>query len=317
MKTILFYRQCAENLIVPCIGTIRLDHLNADQIRGMMARLTKAGKARQTVNHALAVLRTALTSAFNDHKIPYNPALNIKKLKVEKKIVVPLTQSEAAALVWSVEGHRLEALYHLSFLGLRLGELLGLRIADIDVRARTLTITQNAVELEGGRMELDTPKSKNARRTLPLSDRLIALLRRRLEMLLVERGGAGWQEQGLLFPNEKGLLISQRNMDRALKSMLNTADIVRPWTWHSFRHNAVSWLTDQGTSDELIKGIVGHADQSVTDRYRHISPEALREPLEALERALLAGQHQPSEEQAKDRTKRLNSGAPHKQKREG
>lgn len=304
VKTQLGYRQHLENYILPILGDMRLDDVRAEHVRGMQSRLLKQGLAPGTINGAHTTLIVALNVAVADRLIPYNPAASVKKLRAEKAAVVPLTPSEAAAILWAVEGHRLEALYHLAFLGLRKGELLGIRIVDLDLQAGTLRIAQNAVELENGSMTIDTPKSENAKRLLPLSPRLVALLRQRLEMLLVERGRAGWQEHGLLFPSEVGTLISQRNLGTHLDRTLATAGITRPWSWHKFRHTVVSWLTDLGTSEELIRAIVGHADKSVTDRYRHISLAPMREALERLEETYLNDGYEPSDEQAKDRARK-------------
>lgn len=307
--TIRFNRQRIENHLIPILGDIRLDDLKPDHIRGMQAKLLKIGKAPRTINHDLAVLSAALEVAVEDRKILYNPAKSVKKLKVPaKKEVQPLSPSEAAAILWAVQGHRLEAMYHLAFWGFRIGELLGLRTKDVDLRAGTITVEQTAVALDGGKMDFDTPKSENARRTLPLTPRLIAVLRQRFEMLLIERGYEGWQEHGLLFPSDRGTILSQGNAARHLQdTVLPTAGIDRPFSWHQFRHTATTWLAEIGTTDEITRAIIGHSVQSVTDRYRHISPEALRPALEAMERTKLGDVYAPSEEQAKDRAWRLKS----------
>jgi integrase len=306
-KTQLGYRQHLENYILPILGDVRLNDLKPEHIRSMQSKLIKLRLAPRTINGAHTTLNAALEVAVNDRIIPYNPGRSVKKLKAPPVIVTPLAPSEAAAILWAVEGHRLEALYHLSFLGLRKGELLGIRISDVDMAAGVLHIEQQAVELENSTMVIDTPKTENSKRILPLSPALLTILRQRLEMLLIERGKNGWQEHGLLFPSDTGTIMIQRSLDRNLKSMLRTAGIVRRWTWHMFRHTVVSWLTDLGVTNEIIQAIVGHADDSITDRYRHIGLDALRGALETMQAARLGQRYEPSEEQVKDRAWRLQS----------
>jgi len=142
-------------------------------------------------------------------------------------------------------------------------------------------------------------------RTLPLTPRLVILLRIRLEQLLAERGD-GWEEHGLLFPSERGTPMSERNLDRQFKAACLKAEIRLRDTdktktkgrgnkkreipiyrsalkFHHLRHTALSWLGDTGASDMLIKATAGHADQDVTDRYVHVSLAAMREAIERME----------------------------------
>lgn len=314
-KTVLYYRDRIENGINPTIGHIRLDALKPDHIRAMQAQLSKVGQSPVTVNGAHTTLSTALQVAVNDRKIVYNAARSVKKLRVVRQEIIPLTTSEVAALFWAIEGHRLEAMYHLAFLGLRLGELLGLRITDIDLAAGTLRVTQQAVSLENSHMVIETPKTENAKRVLPLSPYLTALLRQRLEMLLVERGRSDWEEHGLLFPSERGTIISHPAINLRLERTLACAGITRPWTWHKFRHTVVSWLTDLGITDEIIKSIVGHSGKDVTDRYRHISLEPKCRAFDLLQETYLKEVYTPDQDQEQMRRRQQAGAAPHKKQK--
>lgn len=71
---------------------------------------------------------------------------------------------------------RLSHAWELALCGLRRGEIAGLRWADVDLDAKTLSISHNRVDAGGHAVEGD-PKSAMSRRTLPLPDRLVAVLR--------------------------------------------------------------------------------------------------------------------------------------------
>ena len=70
---------------------------------------------------------------------------------------------------------RLHAAWRLSLYGLRRGEVLGLRWSDIDLKAKTLTVSQARV-LVDYKVRIEEPKSRNGKRTLPLDDALVAAL---------------------------------------------------------------------------------------------------------------------------------------------
>jgi len=99
--------------------------------------------------------------------------------------------------------------------------------------------------------------------------------------------------------------MSERNLDRHFKVACVRAKIrlrdtgqkradgtpiyTSDQKFHHLRHTCLSWLGDAGASDTILKAIAGHADQDVTDRYVHVSLEAMREVIERMEAAKLSG----------------------------
>jgi integrase len=222
---------------------------------------------------------------------------------VEPVVKIPLSAAELAALRYVLRHHRLAVLYELGWaLGLRLGGLLGLALSGLDLKAGTITIAQQVLDVAGG--PSIEPYTKNNRiRTLPLTPRLSTLIRVRLAQLLKERGRDDWSEHGLLFPSERGTPMSERNFERQFDGRCVQARVRLRDTGkrtkkgapiyasdmhpHLLRHTALSWLGDTGASDMVIKAIAGHADRNVTDRYVHVSLDAMREALVRMECAKL------------------------------
>ena len=234
----------------------------------------------------------------------FNPFDDVDSPNVKTVDPTPLSEAEAAALRWAVEDHRLRALYELAMaLGPRKGELLGLTVEGFDLKAATITISQQVLDLDDGPAIEPYTKNDEAR-TLPLTPRLIALLKVRLAQLEAERG-EGWEEHGLLFPSERGTPMSERNLDRHFKASCVRAKIrlrdtgkktksdepiyTSDLKFHHLRHTCLSWLGDAGASDKILKAIAGHADTDVTDRYVHVSLAAMREVIERMEAAKLSG----------------------------
>lgn len=300
-KTQRFYRQTTEHYILPYLGEKRpIKKISAENIVDMMNSMRRASYAAQTIDHAYTVGKAIFEQARKWRKIIFNPFDDVKPPTVKTVEPTPLSESEVTALRCAVEGHRLYALYELSWtLGIRKAELLGLTLEGLDLQASTITVSQQVLDLdEGPSIE---PYTKNDRvRTLPLTSRLVKLIRIRLEQLLAERG-EGWSEHGLLFPSERGTPMSERNLDRHFKAacirgkirLADTGKRTRKdlpiyrsdLKFHHLRHTCLSWLGDTSASDMVIKAIAGHADKDVTDRYVHVSLSAMREAIERLELA--------------------------------
>jgi len=277
-KTLRFYKQICEFYISPRIGHIRLEALSADHIRAMLADMKVGNFSPRTIRHAYTVLRTALTQATDDRRIGYNPILAVETPPVHDEKPDPLTTLEAAALLEAVTSHRLSGLYVLAVeLGIRKGELLGLEIAGLDLEARTITIRQQVLDIDG-RPSIEQYTKNRRIRVLPLTHRQCGILRMRLEQIMAE----GVPESGLLFASERGTPMSERNLDRHFKAALKRASI-RNVHFHLLRRTCLSWLGDTGASHDIIQAIAGHADADVTSSYVKVQVVAMREALERLE----------------------------------
>lgn len=300
-KTQRFYRQTTEHYILPYLGErTPMRKVSSKHIDVVMNQMRSAGYAEQTIHHFYAVGRTLFEQARKWGEITVNPFDMVDPPKVKTVEPIPLNQAEVTALRFAVEDHRLHALYELAWtLGIRKGELLGLALADLDLKAATITVSQQVLDLDNG--PSIEPYTKNDKtRTLPLTPRLVTLLRFRIEQLLAERGD-DWEEHGLLFPSERGTPMSERNLDRHFKNACVKAKVrlrdtgkrtkkdkpiyAADLKFHHLRHTCLSWLGDVGASDMVIKAVAGHADKDVTDRYVHVALVAMREMVERVEAA--------------------------------
>jgi integrase len=312
-KTQRFYRQIVEYFLLPYLGErTPLKRIGAMQIEDMLNRMRRAGYNEQTVKHAHTVGKTIMGYARKWKRIVSNPFDDVNKPKVRSEAPVPLQADEFAALQHAVMRHRLHALYELSWtLGLRKGELLGIPINALDLQAGTITVRQQVLDLDHGpTIQLST--KNNLVRVLPLTPRLVEVLRVRLQLLLAERG-EGWQEHGLLFPTRNGTPLSEQNLDRHFKRACVAAGVrvrdtgkknkkgqpilTSDLHFHLLRHTCLSWLGDTGASGHIIKAIAGHANSDVTDRYVHVSVEAMRAAVLAMERAKIARHDAPAAEE--------------------
>src|SRR5918997_6269651 len=122
------YEQIARVHIKPALGRLKLKSLTTTHVRGLYREKLDAELAPRTVQYIHTTLHKALKDAVSDGVIPRNVTEGIKAPRPKKKEINPLNPDQTRALLATVRGDRLEALYIVAVhRGLRQGELLGLR----------------------------------------------------------------------------------------------------------------------------------------------------------------------------------------------
>ncbi len=287
----------AVNRMVPHIGTIQLAKFTRQHmlalVTALRAETTADGAPRyapRTIERAIHTLRNALNSAVDNKLIGSNPVHKIP-VKIESYEPRVLSVEEIDQLFAVVAGDRLEALYRLAIqLGLRKGELLGLRWKDIDFEAQTLHVRQQSI-MVNSRPQLGPLKTKHARRVIDLPSSLCRALHQRRAEQLSERTLAGtrWQEQDLVFSTELGTLLQHSNLTRHFKAVIERMGLPRNTVrFHDLRHTFVTLLLAKGESVRVVQEIVGHSDPQTTQRvYQSVSDDQKRRAVQQLDTLLL------------------------------
>jgi integrase len=235
-----------------------------------------------------AVLRNALESAVREEIVPRNVAKLVQVPSPRYKINRGLTAQQAKATLHASAGHRLEALYVLAlFLGLRRGELLGLRWKDVELDGAKLEVVQT-LQRVGGSLRLVPPKTEDSARTVPLPPVCAQALREHKKRQFAERSTAwpDWEDHGLVFTSRRGTPIEPDNLRRSW-SEIRIAAGLGATRFHDLRHTCVTLLLDLGTPPHVVREIVGHSAIEVTMTiYAHVSLEEKRKALGKLGDAL-------------------------------
>jgi integrase len=155
-------------------------------------------------------------------------------------------QSGAQRLLDVVAGHRCAGVYRVALeLGLRRGEILALRWADIDFERKVLAVT-GTIHRHSGKLQRDAPKTESSRRLLPLTDTLAAALLEHKARQDTKREslGDGWVEIDLVFTTGPGTAIEPHNLFDHFKAALQKAGLpdIR---FHDLRHSCASILLAQ------------------------------------------------------------------------
>lgn len=147
----------------------------------------------------------------------------------------------------------------LLYTGIRRSELVALRLTDVDLETRTLTVRHG----KGGRS-----------RVVPLRDDLIALLRDWLEL---RPDG----DHDLLFTNRIGQPLGKHGLQEAFRRAVRAAAIERRGvSIHTLRHTFASTLLQNGADLVSIQTLLGHTSLDTTAVYLHVQMDGLREAVE-------------------------------------
>jgi integrase len=142
--------------------------------------------------------------------------------------------------------------------GMRIGEVLGLSISNINLETRVIKITQSA-----WRSDIQLPKTGAAIREIDVAEPVAKMLKTFI----------GERTKGLLFQSRNGLPLSQSNISRRhLHPVLKKVGAGKT-SFHAFRRFRTTWLRKHRTPEDLIKLWLGHAEESITDSYSKVKDD--------------------------------------------
>ncbi|MDV3215235.1 tyrosine-type recombinase/integrase [Mycobacterium avium] len=240
------------------------------------------GVSARTVVTMLVVLSSALDDAMAQGLVARNVARLVKRPKITAAEMATWTPDEADRLRAHISSDRLAACWLLTLAGLRRSEVLGLRWADVDHDAATITVSQGRVVVGGGTVT-GAPKSIRSARTLPMPPDVMAALRAFKTRQAEERLalGGGWPDTGLVAVNADGSPIRPETYSKAFAAHCAAAGVpvIR---LHDVRHTAATMLLDMGLPVLTVAKWLGH-DPAITLRvYGHVYDDALASAGDAL-----------------------------------
>jgi integrase len=286
-RTLASYRQITELYLVPTLGHHRLGRLRPHHVDELLNLSLARGLSGRTVQYIHAVLRKALNDAIRYELIQRNVAALVEAPSPESRRAPTLDPGTGRAILDAVRGDRLEALYHVAMLGLRQGELLGLRWVDVDLDAGTLRVEQQ-VQRVAGKLQFSPPKTAGSRRLIPIPAIIIQALREHRTRQLTERlmAGSKWRDHGLIFPSSVGTPMEGPSVTHSFQRALEHHQLPR-LRFHDLRHAGATMLRARGVDLKTIQQILGHSSYHVTaDVYSHVFAEELRAATDTLGRIL-------------------------------
>lgn len=279
-----------RNHLVPALGGVPLTKLSAAHLAKLYGDLREQGYAANTIRNVHGCLHAALTRAVQWRMIPFNPADQIDKPRADGT-PPPLWDEDALARFLDLIPGRRFAPHYLVTLntGMRMGEVLGLHWADLDLaRGRLALQRQQITSRRFGRME--TPTKGRRARAITLTAETVAALRAHRKAQAEERLAAGptWQDGDRVFPNGTGGPLSERTIKADWDRSLSRWDLP-PMRFHGLRHLHATYLLVAGVHPKVVSERLGHATTAITmERYSHVTPSLQEGAAEAFAATLAA-----------------------------
>lgn len=273
-STAYSYESIARNRILPTLGALPLARLTPAAIQGLYLRLLDEGKAPKTVRLTHTVVRQAMAQAVAWKLIARNPAEGVQLPGEGDPADVTWTPAEVRAFLEATSHDRFGAVYALALdAGMRLGELLALNWADVDLERGIVTVRRTVSRTrEGGWKQREGAKTTAGRRPIVLAAPTVAALRayraRQAERRLAL--GPAWSAGDLVFDRD-GVPCSPNAVREAFDRAVTASGLPRI-TPHGMRHTMATMLLGAGIHPKIVQERLGHRTVAMTlDRYSHVT----------------------------------------------
>ncbi len=284
------YRRKVETHLLPAIGQIPLQQLTTAMLNALYQQLLARRVGARTVQYVHATIRKALNDAVRWGLLVRNPALHAAPPTPPRTDLSTWTAEELRQFLESVRGERLYAAWRLVALtGMRRGEVLGLRWADLDLDAGWLSVRQTLVVVDN-HIRVSQPKTARGRRRIALDPATITALRVHHKTRAAERLAAGpaWPNSDLVFTRQDGAPLHPEYVRRRFDRRVARAGLPRI-RLHDLRHTHATLALQAGVHPKVISERLGHATVAITlDIYSHAIP-ALQQDAAAIVADLVTG----------------------------
>lgn len=236
-----------------------------DDLRKYVHAIYDTGLMAASINRKISSIRSFYRFLIFAKKIEANPATDLELMKVGRKLPVILSIAEITEIIEVAKENTplvlrdracLEILYGA---GLRISELLGVRLADLDLDNHLVKVVG-----KGNRQRI-VPFGKKAAKSIEnyLANGRPELVRDRVVPFLVL--------------NARGKSMSRMGFLKILRKYRIKAGINKRVTPHMFRHSFATHLLEAGADLRAVQELLGHVDISTTQIYTHVDREYLKE----------------------------------------
>uniref|UniRef100_A0A7C4AIV3 Tyrosine recombinase XerC n=1 Tax=Thermodesulfovibrio aggregans TaxID=86166 RepID=A0A7C4AIV3_9BACT len=257
--TLRAYKRDLEEFFI--FAKVEPEKVDPMKIRGFISENILNGKSKTTVARKLSTLRSFFSYLYSEGIIKFNPARVVPSIRANRTLPKFLTVDDAFRIVeapsedsFTVQRDRaiLEILYGS---GIRVSELCGLNLDDIDLR-------EGLIKVRGkGNKERIVPVGEKAKEALKKYLAIRQILRIKKKLIA---------EETPLFINNRGKRISTRHVRRIVDRYAKAAGMLERIGPHTLRHTFASHLLMEGADLRVIQELLGHASLSTTQIYTHV-----------------------------------------------
>jgi len=225
-----------------------LNRISEDEFKTFLTNLANKNYSPYTLNLYHASLKYVVEKIYHQ---PFN--FRFPYAKRHKKLPVILSRSEIKKIIESLKNPKHKLLLSLAYgAGLRVNEIVGLKIQDLDFDELTIHIKQ-------------AKGQKDRISVIPGSivDKLRNLI-------------AGKGNNDFVFTSERGGKLTTRTAQKVFENALQTSGIQKNATFHSLRHSFATHLLENGTDIRYVQELLGHQNIRTTQRYTQVTNPQLK-----------------------------------------
>ncbi|MCT9138659.1 tyrosine-type recombinase/integrase [Streptomyces violarus] len=301
-NTIDGYRVAVYHHLIPGLGSHRLAKLEPEHLERLYQKMQASGSAAGTAHQAHRTVKTALNEAVRRRHLTINPASVAKAPKVDEEEVEPYTLEEVQRLLAEAIKVRNTARWVIALaLGLRQGEVLGLKWEDVDFETGVILVRRGRLrpryvhgcgdkcgrkpgycpQKTNVRRETKDTKTRAGKRPIGVPEQLVALLLQHKAEQERERLLARdlWVEKGYVFTSPTGEPLNPNTDFHRWKDLLKSAK-VRDGRLHDARHTAATVLLILGVPEAIVDRIMGWEpgkSARMRRRYQHVTGQVLQQ----------------------------------------
>ena len=273
-KTQAYYETFINRHIIPMLGSIKLEKLTGRDIQKMYNEVRQHGRIRAVqkdsnpgmsasyVRGLHMMMHNCLNRAVKEHLILRNPTEDCIVPKVEKQEMKILKPEDIGAYLKEADRRGVMAMFYLELCtGLRKGELTALLWEDLNVEAKTISVSKQAVGVKGGGVKITRPKTET-------SIRRIAVPQQVVDLLVAEHEKQ--PDSPYLFTSPiTGSMYHPDSIVNLHKKILKGAGLEHI-RLHDLRHTFATLALQNGVDIKTVSGMLGHYDAGFTLRtYTH------------------------------------------------
>ena len=288
------YRGMVELHVLPTLGGIQMQRLSHNHLDRLYTDLLENGKLNapgglspKTVRSIHNMIHKALRDALRKQLVNRNVSESADPPRIQQsgsQVMKTWTGDQVRAFLTGLQGHRLQAAYVLAATtGMRRGEVLGVRWADIDFGTKRLAVRQTIVSVNY-KLSFGTPKTARGRRLIALDDFTLAALSAHRVNQHVERSSIGdaYVDHDLAFPRLDGSPTHPDYFSQAFDRTVARLKLPRI-RLHDLRHTHATLALQAGVPGKVVSERLGHASMTFTlDIYTHTVPQMQEEAAEQI-----------------------------------
>lgn len=294
--TLQRYIGIIHNDLVPRFGKAKAEQLSVSDISDYYdwalehgRKDGKGGLSARTMCHIHSVLRRAYNLGIKRRWVSHNPVRDVDPPSPSDVEMQALTAEQLVELLDICRGTKYEIPIILGALtGMRRGEILGLKWNCVNLVRKTITVIRSLEEVKEGLFFGET-KTRSSRRTIPITDTLIAALteHKKEQKEQMQYLGELYVDQGFVCAEEDGRSMRPKNLTTAFRQLADGMGLYGVRFHDLSRHTPATIMLENGENAKVVQDHLGHANYGITmDIYSHVPVRMSREAMERYERAI-------------------------------